>query len=473
MQNSKLLLLLRSIKQEEIHWFQKFLKSPFYNNNTLSIQLFDHIRKYYPDLNSPKLSKEATCKKLFPKEKPNIQKLRKAMHGLALLVEEFLVAMRARNNDYQKKKLLVEELGERNVYTLFEKGTKEMIGGLEALPYRDARFYKEVHELNLGYYGHVETNKGKEGITTLKTTVEHLDYYYLIQRQRLIFSIKEREKLFKNKLKIGSLNQAKTLLQKETTYKLYKLISEMISSSWDQNTYFKIESLFKKEIGSLGINDTMEIFRILLNQLSNQINTGKEGYHSKMLSMYKFGLAHNLILKQGQISETSFANITSVGVFSKEFDWVEHFIEQYSNFLPEKIKEDATCFSLSLLYFHKHELEKTIDTILNHSFTKPLYILHSKTILIRTYFEKFITDNSYYELVLDQTYAFEKFVRRNELISISKKDLYLNFILFTRKIINDILQNAISMTLYNTIKNHKSVILKSWLLDKVNDNIKK
>lgn len=473
MQNSKLFLLLRSLQPEEIHWFQKFVKSPFYNNNTLPIQLFDYIKKYYPDLDSPKLSKEATCKKLFPKDKSNIQKLRKTMHGLALLVEDFLVAMQLRKNEYQKKKLLVTELRDRNVYTLFEKGAKELIGGLEELPYRDAHFYKEVHDLNLGYFGHMETGKEKGGRLILKSVVEHLDYYYLIQRQRLDFSIKEHERLFKSKLKIGSLNQAKTLLLEESTYKLYKLISEMISTSWNENNYLNIESLFKSEIGSLGKNDKLEIFRILLNQLSGQVNKGKEGYHSKMLSMYKFGLEHNLVLMQGQINDTTFANIASVGIVSKEFDWVEQFIEKYKYFLPKKVVKDATYFSLSLLYFHRQEFEKTIDTILNHTFSNPLYILHSKAILLRTYFEQFLLDNSYYQLVLDQTYAFEKFVRRNELISASKKELYINFILFTRKIINDVLQNSLSITLYDTIKNTKSVMLKSWLLDKVNDKLKR
>ncbi len=152
MHDSKLLNLLRSIEPEEIHWFQKFLKSPFYNHHELPNTLFQYISKYYPELDSPKLSKEKAFKKLYPKETYSIQKMRKAMYELSVLVEEFLVAMRIRNKAVQKKKLLVAELGERNVYEQFKKGTKELLGKLEALPYRDIVTYQEIHLLNLDFY---------------------------------------------------------------------------------------------------------------------------------------------------------------------------------------------------------------------------------------------------------------------------------------------------------------------------------
>ena len=100
------------------------------------------------------------------------------MHGLTTLTEEFLIAMRLRKNDFQKKKILVEELGERNIYKQFEKGTNELISELEALPYRDAFFYKNMHELQLGYYGHVGTKKQKKTMPIIISSTEHLDQYY-------------------------------------------------------------------------------------------------------------------------------------------------------------------------------------------------------------------------------------------------------------------------------------------------------
>lgn len=382
-------------------------------------------------------------------------------------MEEFLVAMQLRKNEYQKKKLLVTELGDRNVYTLFEKGTKELIGGLERLPYRDAHFYKEVHELNLGYYGHVETSKARGNMSILKAAVENLDYYYLMQRQRFEFTLKWHKKIIGNKKEITSLTQTKNTLQKESVFKIYALIIKALSTVKNEDIYLEIESLFKNEILRLGRVDKLEIFRILLNHLSSQIHKGKEGYNSKMLSLYKFGLEKDLLIENQKLSETTFLNITSIGVVEKEYDWVNQFINKYKDFLSDNIRDDIVCLTLSLLSFYTGDYSKSIDLILNRQFSKSLYGLKAKSILLRAYFENFLLDDSYYDFLIAQTHSFEKFIRRSDLISIDKKEVYLNFIFYTRKIANSFYQNEFDSELFYKIKNTKPVILKAWLLEKV------
>lgn len=467
MHDSKLLNLLKSFEPEDIHWFQKFLKSPFYNRHETPISLFRYISKYYPNLDAPKLSKEKVFKHLYPKEKYSVQKMRKVMYELAVLVEEFLVAMRIRNKDFQKKKLLVAELGERNVYDSFEKGTKMLVRQLEDLPYRDIQTYQEIHQLNLDYYRHTQTLKKKDGLAILKSATQHLDYYYLMQRRQLDFTILWHEKLFGGELLIESLQKSKTALRKTTAFKLYEWILAALQTSDNLAIYVKMEKLFKSKIDELGKNDQKEIIRILINHLSSQINTGKKGYQKKTLSLYQFGLEKKLMMEQGQIGETTFANIATIGILEKEFDWVKGFIQAYEKYLPTSVQEDATKLSLSLLYFHQKDYDKVVELILNHQFLQSLSNLKAKSILLRTYFEQFLLDDSFYDLVIAQTLAFEKYVRRNDLISSSAKTFYLNFILFTRLITNAVLQKSVNQDLLNKINKTESIVLKSWLLEKV------
>ncbi len=471
MHSSKLLTLIGSLQQEEIHWFRKFLKSPFYNTNELYVKLFDHIRKYYPELSSPKLSKEDTCQKLFPNEKVNVQKIRKTMHGLAALAEEFLVAIQIRKKPFEKKKLLVKGLGERNVYTLFKKGTNELLGELEALPYRDVNYYKEVHELNLEFYGHAQTNKQKGNDATLVSAVNHLNYYYLIQQQRLDFTVKWHEKLIGNKFRTKTLEQSKTDLKNETVFKLYALVIKSLGKADNDAIYLEMETLFKNKVHQLGKNDQFEIFILLFNHLSSRFNHGKTTYRSKMFSLNKFGLDQNLILRNDQITEATFLNIASISIAEGAFEWTEWFIKEYTKALPQKIKQDVISLSFGLLYFYRKQFSESTNLLSSHTFLKPLYNLNSKTILLRSYFEQFLIDDSYYDLLIAQSNAFEKFIRRNDFISKSKKEPFLNFILFTRKITNAIYQNTLDQNLFNLIKNKRSVILKDWLLEKISQNI--
>ena len=473
MHQSKLFSLLRGLQPEEIHWLQKFINSPFYNTNSLHNDLFNYIKKYYPDLDAKKLSKEAACKKLFPDEPFNYQKLRKAMHGLTNLTEEFLIATRLRKNNFEKKKILIAELGERNIYGQFEKGTKELIGELEALPYRDTFYYKNMHELNLKYYGHVETSRQNLGLRILSPISKNFNFYYLLQRQQLNCAIMAHEKLFTSKLPKNPLGQAEIEAEKEPVFKLYNLVYEAMTTSDNAAIYLEIEFLFRENIGRLGNEDKLSIFRFLLNHLGGQINKGIDGVNSILFSLYKFGLEQNIIIEKGQITGSAFSNIATVGILEKEFDWVENFIKNYSQYLPTSDRIDATHLSKATLYFHKKEYSNVIGLISNNVFNKPLYVVQSKTILIRSYFEYFVIDSSYFDLLIAQSQAFEKFIRRNEMISNDKKEMHLNFILFTKKIANEMLQNTMDRQLIKKIKKTKSVILKSWLIEKLEQFMKK
>lgn len=465
MHNSKLLKLIAGLQSKEIHWLQKFLASPFYNTNKELIDLFQYIKKYYPSLATPKLSKEMTFKKLYPNEKFDPQKMRKAMYSLASLVEEFLVAQQLKNKPFEKKKTLLKALSDRNIYEQFQKQTKEMIADLDALPYRDTIYCKEIFELNFNYSKHTETDKQVLNAEVLKRAAEHLDAFYALQKQQLDFAVKSHEKLFKSKVKLASLKQVKTTLEEYPIYQVYQLIIQSFSNPDDAELYSTIESLLKNEISRLGRDDKNLVLRILLNHSSAQINKGLDLYFSRMLSLYKFGLEEELLIENNLISETTFTNIVTVGSHEKDFEWVEGFIQKYKSKLPISVQEDATCFGLGLMFYQKKDYAKTIDLILNHSFSKPLHILQSKTILLRAYFDQYLQDDSYYELLIAQANAFEKFIRRNDLISKVKKEGYLNFVLFARKIINGHWQNKLDRDLYEKLKNTEPVLLKFWLLE--------
>lgn len=468
MYQSKLFTLLRSIETSEIHWFQKFLHSPFYSVNEQHRKLFLYVKKYHPELNSPKLKNEVVCRKIFPQdEKPDIQKLRKTMHGLALLVEEFLVAMRMRNNDYQKRRALVSELGDRNEYSLFKKNIKKLIEELESRPYRDTFIYQEIHGLNLEYYGHTETARQKVDLKILKSAIENLDRYYLLQRQQLDFAVEGRKSLFVDNLEIKSLEMIRAESKEEAVFRIYQLIHHAISTSWKDNVYSKIESYFKNNINRLSENDQLIVIHVLLNYLGVQMNNGNKAKRIDIFNLYKFGLEKGVLLKYGRMSGTTFINIVTVGVLEKEFKWVDGFIEKFSPFLAESVRVDASILSKGLLLFHQKDYSGTIDLYLNHVFKQPLQDLNSKTVLLRAYFEKFTLDSSYYDLLIHQSSAFEKFVRRNNLISKNKKGIYLNFIIYTRKIANAHLQGTLSQDLIHKIEKTKAVALKSWLIEKV------
>ena len=174
-----------------------------------------------------------------------------------------------------------------------------------------------------------------------------------------------------------------------------------------------------------------------------------------------------VFIEQNRIPEVIFSNIVSVGARCGEFEWTKKFIDDYKLFLDEDERESATLLSMAFLYFNEKKYSKSIDLINQYSFIKPLNIIKSKTILIRSFFELFLTDDSYYEVLLAQTFSFEKHIRRNKDISTEKADGFLNFIKFTRRVANGILDKNIPASLVEAIQLHMSLPYKDWLLQKV------
>ena len=72
---------------------------------------------------------------------------------------------------------------------------------------------------------------------------------------------------------------------------------------------------------------------------------GKTTYFIRQLfEIFKTLLKEKIILKDDSISPQNYKNITTVGLQIKEYDWVENFIQTYTNYLPKANRENALTY---------------------------------------------------------------------------------------------------------------------------------
>jgi len=190
------------------------------------------------------------------------------------------------------------------------------------------------------------------------------------------------------------------------------------------------------------------------------------------LYMYKTGLVHRSVFFNGKLPGATFTNIVSSGIGANEFEWTKSFIEEYGFQLDETTRMDAITYSWAIWNFHQNEFEETIKLILNYPFSKPLQIILSKTILIRTYVELFLQDDSYYELSIAQINTFEKYIRNNKIFSETVAKGYLNFARHTKKMVNLKIQKKDLSPLEKKLQDTQDTRLKSWLLEKLKPKTK-
>ncbi|MEM1319795.1 MAG: hypothetical protein AAGG75_06030 [Bacteroidota bacterium] len=465
MKNSKLLELLRHLQPQEIRSYLKFLRSPFYASNNLPEQLFQFIYKYAPDYTSPKLNKEQAFKKLFPhKEKYSDHQMRKLIHELRVLTEEYFIAKQVQGHSYTKKQLLLAEYRERNMYTHFQKTSQELLADQAAKPHRDISYYKELHLLHEGFYDHPQTHKEKDNISYLLAAIENLDYYYLLQRQRLSYALTWIKKLFQVNLTPRSLKEHTAEIKATPIFQVYDLINQMLEAPREDSLFEQAEQLFRDRLGQLTKKDQEEIFRILINHLSNQYNSGRKELQTKLFELYQFGMEHQLFISDHQMEPHLFSNVVTLGVLEKQFDWVQQFIDQYTTYLSEAVRADTVCLNQALLALHTQQYQSCIELLRDYNFPEVFLLLRSKTILLRAYFELCIQDYSYHDILMAKIEAFRKFIARHRFISEAKQQTYLQFLSFSQKIVNQYFKGTIGQPLYDEIEASQSVILKSWLL---------
>lgn len=473
MYQSKLFTLLRGIDTSELRWLHKFLKSPFYNTNQQYLQLFEYIKKYHPDLDSPKLTKEAAHKKLFPKEKFNVQRMRKMMHELTVLVEDFMVAQHFHNDQKARKKVLTEELGRRNIYALFEKGIEEQQAALEAQPYRNEAYSLEQFELRENLFGHPSTVRQKNSEIHLLALSKDLDRFYFLKKLAIGVNLESARNIYSMESELPFFEEIleeieKRELEDVPVVRLYILVYQLFRNKEDEQLFKELHDLFLEKKNELDLENREMILKYLTNYSTFQLNKGRSEYVRLSFDLYKIGLQEKFLVKNNRMSVYSFGNIVTAGCFLKEFDWVEKFINENKDFLNENEKRETLSLNKSNLFFNRGDYSQTIEILISCPFSKTHDKIRAKTLLIKSYVELYMNDESYYDMLVTQLESFDRYVRREKMISINNKNSLLNFIRGIQKLVNLKLSKEDLAEFQQKIKSSKSVSNKPWLLSKIN-----
>lgn len=478
MKQTKLIQLLRTLSKEEFLRFGKFLKSPFFNYTPSLIKLYEGLKRYHPNFDSPRLKKEKLWEKAMPEKPFDERKFRHLCFYLSRIVEKYLIQLELEAQELKRQQLLIEALGKRNAYTLFEKKTLQLEQKLEDQPYKNAESYLSMTDLQYQHYAHPLTNKYEIKTERLKTIMDNLDGFYFSRKLRFGSELKFREKYFKEKYNNILLEEIKdscesSLIDHNPLIKIYLLIHKLYGEEIDYDFFEEVKDLFLASIDKINPIERVNIFLHLINYVTGRVNSGEQQFDKVTLDLYKIGLHYHLVMENNRLPETIFTNIVSFGCHQKEFDWTQHFIKNYEQYLETEVRLDAKILSLILLHFWKEDYEKVIDLTENHKFSLSVTEIKARTYLLRAWFEKFLLDDDWLELLLYKIKAFEQFSRRDKTLATSTKAGYLNFAKLISQFVLLKNKNTHPKEAWSILKirieKEPRLIAKKWFLDKLKE----
>ena len=463
MLNSKVLLLLESLVEEEKRQFRGFLKSSMRIKSKDVLRLLANLEKAQKESNVRALKKEIIFAKLFPGVAYEDVKLRNLMRKLTRALEDYLLWKALQDQPLEREIRLNTIYRKRNVYSLFRKSSAKVAKELQGSAERGSRYFLEQFNLIKQGYFHPNTEKNEESVMDLREGFRCLHHFYEIERLHMEVELRNLERIYSKKYEADFFDSS------TEDYAAPVLLKKVVSLMRNQDSalFFELKDLFFQKNKELNEDDRNVIFLTLLNFAIGESSKKEEQFEREAFDLYQFGLAKAFLFSDGKITGPSFFNIAVLGSKLGECIWVKAFIQKYESNITTPYKNDFLILAKSYLLFEEKKYQKLLDYLNTYEFNYSLLNLNARSLICRTYFELSILDASYKDLTENAIVSFEKTITRNKELSQNKRESYLNFLHVLKKLLKANVNQAKQNKLKNSILKFNHLYNRAWLLQKI------
>lgn len=426
--------------------------------------MYEALRKAAPDFNEHKVGRHFIMKKVYPKLAFEEKKYKYLSNLLLKLAERYIsmkeTESRAMIEEYHLMNAYVKRGLDKNYNFIYNKAQAAQENSLK----RDSNFYYREFLLKNVAAEHFDKKKVRKNNLHLEELIQTLDIYYLANKLKYTCHI-----INNNKFISGGNTQTQLpseilhLLNRNdfSNYPAINLYFNLYQLMTEENEVFfsEIKKLLTEYQQAFEKEELKEIYYYIINFCITQLvkNTNTDYYLSELYEMYQKGIESELLLENGFLSPWTFKNVIKLGVRLKKFVDTESFIEINRYRLKEEFQSDAYHYNMAELFYFKKQHDKALRFLNLVEFSDIYYVLDTKTLLLKIYYE--IDEYDALESLLS---SFQTYLKRNKLISEDNRKSYLNFTKYLGKIIKD--ENNKSL-LKEEIENTSPLTDKKWLLE--------
>lgn len=473
--NNTLIDLLKSLSKEELHQFEDFVNSPFFNKKTPVIKLFDYLKKFHPSFNeNEKLDRKNIYKVLYPGKPFNYGVMKNLIFELNLLGEKFLELRRYNESKSDQFRFLLGELTDRKLNKSFRKNLKKAESSLQQRSKDDVYFFSKMDVELIKFYFHLMNAGAAEKPKFDLQSNRYLISYFLIKFFKINYNNLVHKKNFGTVESISFLDEVLNYIRKAQDIDPIVLLyyyKFMLQYKEDRSIYLKFKKVIKEQIKNLERKEQFNTYINLLNYCHNRISSGEWNYYKELFEIYNEMFSGNIytIKENDHFNPVLFRLAAETGVKLNKFEWTEQFIKQFSEKLHPKLKANEINFAFANYYLAKKKYDTSQKHLaqvhLNNAYDKVyLYIIQSMLHYETGQFENLISevDTIRHFISNDKTLgsenrnSFQKYVKYlNELVKINMKEQS------DKQLYTDLLRKKLF--------EENGILEKSWLLEKINE----
>ncbi len=466
MENSRLLKIFQHLTKKELRELGKFVRSPFHNQRTDVILLYEYLIKALKKPEKSQLKKIEVFPHIFPDEPYIEKKIRYTMSFLYQAIKAFLAYQTYASDPVNQQLLIVQALRKKKLGKLFEQEFRIASNLLDQQPFRNANFHFQNYQLQQERY--LETMSQTRGTALgLETASKHFDDFFIAIKLKQSTHALAHQTLQLSSFRPQWLPEVLNHLSQKTNpsspaisiyYQCLKMLIET-----DTLPYFQqFRQLIEQHSHCFPKSELKDLYIFALNYCIKRLNAREDFFKREAFELYKTGIEQAIFFENGSLSRFTYKNMVAIALGLKEYNWVARFIENYKPFLEKKYRESTYCFNLALLHYKQENYSKAMELLQKVSTSDVLNNLNARRMLARIYYDQGDLEPLY--SLLD---SFQNYIYRKKDLGYHR-DLYLNFIRFTRRLLQaEGYAPAQLQNLVAEIEATRNVAEKDWLLEQL------
>lgn len=436
MAKPKLYRLLEQLDGKELPWFDKFIGSPYFNSNELTGKLWGILREAFPDFE--KLGREQVFAALCPGQPFDAPFLNARYSELSQLVEEFFVQQELRREGALSYPARRAACRSRKMPRQHERECRRQAGELEAGGWdiRNAGPLLDIYDEL--YFGRMRSARQEEGNEALQKAMSCLDRHFLLFKLKYLADLWARQQMFNEAPAVlfqeAALAEAAGRQEQDPLIRLYCRLASLLRGGFSEESFRALWRLFREDGRRLPQAEKSFFIAKFVTLAFQRLNKGEMAYQSLLVEVYKYADEGQLLVEDGQITDSSFSNVCTVGIAAKEFDWVLGFMARHKKFLPPPDAEQAYALGKTAVLLGQEDYKGAHLLLQGIRDRRPNFQLRLHSLSVRCLLGMCLEDTTCYSALCHGAEAFSRYIRRQPGLAAGRRKGYLNFVKAAKKI---------------------------------------
>lgn len=475
-----LISILKSVSEEELKNFKKFIYSPFYNNLEKIKELFHILKQFYPEFTSENLNTKEIFRKLYPDRNYNHSTVTNLISKTQKLAEEYLITINLQKNSFKKNEFLLKEYFSRNLKQLTnkiiftaEESAQDAIDSNFFFSSYNNYIYKVNYIVNYGMNNQKKSNDIFSD-SLLKGNINFINYFVMELMSNYINSVIVLSSVdtqgFKPKFDkiISDLNIEALIKNIEPFNKygyilnLYLKLVKTFSDLGKIESYFEYKKEIFKTIRKLDKDDLYFHYSKMISYCS--LRKGKNINFDFQKEIFE--LCEVVLQNEYYINSTSkflqinlYKIIINSAIALEKYDWLKNFISQYHKKVTPRLQKDAENFGLANLNFATGNFNDCLTSL--NKIRENIFILEIRAMKLIIFYNL-----SYFNEGLNDLKSFQKFIKNNKSFTQQRRQTLINFLTYMDKLFLYKIANRKSDIGYyrKKLTTEENCLYKEWLL---------